>query len=230
MKFRAIMFAAVLHSVLIGTMFYFVHVQFRAAHKGPLSLTATMRSDNPDESESLVRQPLESLPTPEETPVETRVQPLEEIPEPVVEQPLPKPPEPLKPAPEAAPRPTPVVPLVIPRASKNPPLDPPPAQPSTSPPPRSHRASGGAGGDNTPPALMDWKPPRMVRAHFRGRVIALIELDAAGKLRGVALDKGTGRRDWDDALLKALRDGTYRAAREDGRDVPSSLRQPIVFE
>lgn len=80
-----------------------------------------------------------------------------------------------------------------------------------------------------PPALLEVQWPRRLRRDFVGRVAARVEIDAGGRARNVELVAGTGRKDWDEGIVNALKSATYRAATSEGRAVASSHLFRIEF-
>lgn len=104
-----------------------------------------------------------------------------------------------------------------------------PGQSVESPAPAARGAGDTTGGEYVPPALLSWNVPRSVRRGFRGRVVALIEVDASGQATSVRLEAGTGNQTFDARLKEALQQARYEPARLQGKAVGRSLLQPIDF-
>lgn len=104
-----------------------------------------------------------------------------------------------------------------------------PAHSTGSPTPSVRGAGDTPRGEYLPPALLAWDVPRSVRRGFKGRVVALIEVDAWGKATTVRLEVGTGNQTFDARLKEALQKARYEPARLQGMPVARSLLQPIDF-
>lgn len=81
-----------------------------------------------------------------------------------------------------------------------------------------------------PPKVVGWDAPPDVRRGFRGRVVAVIQIDEHGKVTDICLDPGTGNKTWDRQLRNAFRKAEYKPATLNGKPVASELRQPVDFE
>ncbi|MCB9893513.1 MAG: energy transducer TonB [Planctomycetes bacterium] len=80
------------------------------------------------------------------------------------------------------------------------------------------------------PRLLKWAAPEDVSDSFEGRILAVIALDENGMVKGVTLEKGTGKPALDKLLLQSFFIGQYKPATRNGTPVASELRQPVDFE
>jgi TonB family protein len=70
----------------------------------------------------------------------------------------------------------------------------------------------------------------MLRRRFEGTVVVRVEIDRLGKLVALHLVEGTGRKEWDDSLLAAMKEAEFQPARK--ADLPVACRHTfrIKFE
>lgn len=104
------------------------------------------------------------------------------------------------------------------------PLQPkPPAAPASSEPDSSapsspspesapSKAPSGPVGEFTAPVLLEPAWPRVVRRRFTGTVSVEVTVSAQGKATSARMLKGTGRDDWDEALLETFLESSYSPA------------------
>lgn len=136
-----------------------------------------------------------------------------------------------EPNPELAPPESPAVRMpprehVVPELRKPEPVhpEPPPAEPQpdrapvsiATPGPVSAKPSTVDPADSlqcdVAPRLTEVQWPRTLRRRFQGTVVVRVELDRAGALKSLQIVAGTGRKEWDDALLDAMRAARYQPA------------------
>lgn len=217
MRIRALITASFLHATLLAVALAAVHgsaaVNFSPTVVASASLQRhSVETDFPD-----TRIP--ALPPPPKAEALPMPLPLDHPPEPVILPPLPAPPERVRETlPEIVRTQAPVPFLTAPRA-----------RPAPEPEPAAHPSTA-ATPEVSPPVLLSWTIPVRVRQQFRGRVVVVIDLDAEGRVQDLRIETGTGRRDFDEAILRAMREARFNPARREGQGVASLLRQPVVFE
>ncbi len=214
---RALIAASFFHASLLAVAL--AAVQEPAAVNFSSAVAATASLQRQAVEAKLQNIPAPALPSPPEAETPPLPSPLDHPPEPVILPQLPAPPERFHESPPEIVRNRAPVPLLTTPSARPAPEPEPAAPPLTSPAP-----------EVSPPVLLSWTIPARVRRQFRGRVVVAIDLDAEGRVRDLRIETGTGRRDFDEAILRALREAQFSPARQNGHDIKSLLRQPVVFE
>ena len=154
---------------------------------------------------------------PEPLPEPPEVTPDPELPghEPARQRPPVGPPLPIQPKPPAAP------------ASS----EPKPSSP-TSPSPESapSKAASGPEGEFTAPVLLEPEWPRTVRRRFTGTISVEVTVSAQGKATAARMLNGTGRDDWDEALLETFLESSYSPARRGASAVDCTHIFAVTFK
>lgn len=159
-----------------------------------------------------------ATPAPTQDAPPTEVTAPEPLPEPIDELPAPA-----QAQPEAAPAPP------APRGTFTKPAPAAPAEPAVPSPPTSPSASAQPEGFVAPAIVSpDW--PRTVRRRFTGTISVEVTVSAQGKATAARMLKGTGRDDWDEALLETFLESSYSAARRGATAVECTHIFAVTFK
>jgi TonB family protein len=217
--------ALLLHAGAIGLALWQLEPPRLSEPQAPAVISAGVRvfeqSPEPEQPftppQAAPAQPIEQ---PEEEPAPTDILlPAEEPePEPVLPQPLA--PETALPEPDRTPQPS-LFPRQQPAADPRPPAVETPALPRP--------VSGPVTAPETPPRILKPEWPLLVRKGFTGRVVIEVVVRLDGRAYDIEVIEGTGRADWDNALVEAFRTASYLPGFQNGQPVICKHRYSITF-
>lgn len=144
-------------------------------------------------------------------------------------QPEPEPPQPLTPVEETLPAPERSrQPSLFPRPQRaKPPAEPQPV--ATESPATTRASSGPVTAPETPPRILNPEWPLLVRKGFTGRVVIDVVVRLDGRAYEIEVIEGTGRAEWDQALVDTFRNANYLPGYLNGQPVICKHRYSITF-
>ncbi|MCG3184942.1 MAG: hypothetical protein ICCCNLDF_03111 [Planctomycetes bacterium] len=229
MKFQHLGIALLLHAGAIGLAFWQLTPRRVQETHQPAVVSAGIRvfeqQAQPDEAftppSPAPEQPVEG---PGELPPPTEILLPPEEP-----QPEPEPPQPLTPVEETLPAPERSrQPSLFPRPQRaKPPAEPPPAAAES--PATTRASSGPVTAPETPPRILNPDWPLLVRKGFTGRVVIDVVVRLDGRAYEIEVIEGTGRAEWDQALVDTFRNANYLPGYLNGQPVICKHRYSITF-
>lgn len=229
MKFQHLGIALLLHAGAIGLAFWQLTPRRVQETHQPAVVSAGIRvfeqQVQPEEAftppSPAPEQPVEG-PGELPPPTEILLPPEEPQPEPEPPQPL-TPTEETLPAPERSPQPS-----LFPRPRRaKPPAEPPPAAAES--PATARASSGPVTAPETPPRILNPDWPLLVRKGFTGRVVIDVVVRLDGRAYEIEVIEGTGRAEWDQALVDTFRNANYLPGYLNGQPVICKHRYSITF-
>jgi len=236
MKLKHLGIALLLHAGAIGLAFWQLTPRRVQETHQPAVVSAGLRvfeqqQAQPEDAftppQPAPEQPVEE---PGELPPPTEILLPPEEPQPEPERPRPLAPvEPTLPEPERSPQPS-----RFPRPQPAP--QPSPSQPTaeTQPvaaesPAASRASSGPVTAPETPPRILNPDWPLLVRKGFTGRVVIDVVVRLDGRAHDIEVIEGTGRAEWDQALVDTFRNANYLPGYLNGQPVICKHRYSITF-
>ena len=229
MKFQHLGIALLLHAGAIGLAFWQLTPRRVQETHQPAVVSAGIRVfEQQAQPEEAFTPPSPAPEQPVEGPGELPP-PTEILLPPEEPQPEPEPPQPLTPieeslpAPERSPQPS-----LFPRPQRaKTPAEPPPAAAES--PATARGSSGPVTAPETPPRILNPEWPLLVRKGFTGRVVIDVVVRLDGRAYEIEVIEGTGRAEWDQALVDTFRNANYLPGYLNGQPVICKHRYSITF-
>lgn len=230
MKLKHLGIALLLHAGAIGLAFWQLTPRRVQETHQPAVVSAGLRvfEQQQAQPEEVFTPPQPAPEQPVEGPGELPP-PTEILLPPEEPQPEPEPPQPLTqleetlPAPERSRQPS-----LFPRPQRaKPPAEPQPV--ATESPAATRASSGPVTAPETPPRILNPDWPLLVRKGFTGRVVIDVVVRLDGRAYDIEVIEGTGRAEWDKALVDTFRNANYLPGYLNGQPVICKHRYSITF-